>query len=235
MKVLLRTVALVGLVMASAHSLRASAEHGYVFVVLRSGANSGQKSAEERKAIQAAHMANINRLADEGVLLVAGPFESPNPDPTRRGIFIFDVDSVERARELTNTDPAVQAGVFGMDLYPLATQADLRAVQAADRKVMADAKAAGRDPNQNFPMHTYTLAIVTGGERVGPALSSRGALLVGRIAPDQWLAILDAPDRARAEELLAPVRGDLGAVDLSPWWASASLLTLAKDGAAGPR
>ena len=81
-------------------------------------------------------------------------------------------------------------------------------------------------------MHTYTLAIVTGGERVGPALSSRGALLVGRIAPDRWLAILDAPDRARADELLAPVRGDLAAVDLSPWFASASLLTLAHGAAA---
>ena len=98
-----------GLWIASPHSLSARDDHHYVFVALRRGANAEQKSAEQRQVIQAAHMANINRLADEGVLLVAGPFGSPNPDPTRRGIFIFDVDSVERARELTNTDPGVRA------------------------------------------------------------------------------------------------------------------------------
>ena len=230
MKQLLRTfIVVVGLAAGAAHSPLAAADHSYVFVVLRSGPTSGQKTAEERKTIQAAHMANINRLADEGVLLVAGPFGSPNPDPSRRGIFIFDVEDVERARALTNTDPGVQAGVFGMDLYPLTTTADLRAVRAADLKVMADAKAAGKDPNKNFPMHTYTLAFVSGDRRVERAMVAAGALLVGRLGDSQWLVILDAPDRERADALLAPVRGELDAVDMSPLWASASLLTLARD------
>ena len=63
---------------------------------------------------------------------------------------------------------------------------------------MADAKAAGKDPNKNFPMHTYTLAFVSGDGRVGRAMVSAGALLVGRLGDSQWLVILDAPDRERA-------------------------------------
>ncbi len=229
MRILCTALALVGLwsLPGSDVELRAAGTHRYVLVVLRSGPDAAKKTADERTQIQAGHMANIGRLADEGVLLVAGPFGRPNPDPTRRGIFIFDVDSLERARALTSTDPGVQSGVFAMDLYPLETSADLRAVQAADRKVMADAKAAGKDPNANFPMHNYTLGFFTAGERGDSALTKAGALLAGRIGDGKWLAILDAPDLARAEALLAPVRADFDSVDLTPWYASASLLTLA--------
>lgn len=222
------TALTLALLWASSASPLAAAGHRYVFVVLRSGAEAAKKTPDERTQIQAGHMANIGRLADEGVLLVAGPFGRPNPDPTRRGIFIFAVDSVDRARALTNTDPGVQSGVFAMDLYPLETESDLHVVQAADRKVVAEAKAAGKDPNANYPMHNYTLAFVTGGERVSAALTKAGALLVGRIGPDTWLAILDAPDTARAEALLAPVRAEIDKADLSPWYASASLLVLAR-------
>ena len=41
-----------------------------------------------------------------------------------------------------------------------------------------------------------------------------------------WTEDFDA-DLARAEALLAPVRADFDSVDLTPWYASASLLTLA--------
>jgi len=210
---------------------RASTEHRYTLVVLRKGPKSAEKTIEERAAIMAGHMANIHRLGDEGVLLVAGPFGDPNPDPTRRGVFVFDVDDMARAQELANTDPGVQAGVFAVDLYSLTTRADLHVAQTEDRRVVAEAKAAGKDPNANFPMHTYTFAIIGGGDRTQHALESLAAsskpVLVARMGPDHCLAILDTADIAQAERFLAPVRADLGELDLSPWWASASLLKLA--------
>jgi hypothetical protein len=33
-----------------------------------------------------------------------------------RGIYIFDVETIEEARRLTNTDPAIQAGSLVMEL-----------------------------------------------------------------------------------------------------------------------
>ena len=65
--------------------------------------------------IQKGHMANILRLAEMKKLVVAGPF---GDDGRLRGIFVFRVDSLEEARALTLTDPAVKAGRLAMELHP---------------------------------------------------------------------------------------------------------------------
>ena len=57
--------------------------------------------------LQKAHLANINRLAEMKKLVVAGPF---GDNGQLRGIFVFKVASIDGARALTETDPAVQAG-----------------------------------------------------------------------------------------------------------------------------
>ena len=211
----------------------------YVLVVLRRGANTAERSEVERAEIQAAHMANIQRLAKEGVLVVAGPFGQPNTDPTRRGLFIFDVANIARARELAGTDPAVQAGVLAMECIPLRTRADLRRASTVDLGLSADVDSGAL---AEFPMHRFTLAIVGGGAKARAALE-RGiapgrVLLVGRCGgalQGSNVAILDAPDVAHAEELLAPLRGELGALDLVPWWASETLTKLPEWALESPR
>jgi uncharacterized protein len=79
----------------------------------------GEKWTPEKTAqtaeIQRGHMANIQRLAEMKKLVVAGPF---GDDGRLRGIFVFRVDSLEEARALTLTDPAVQAGRLAMELHP---------------------------------------------------------------------------------------------------------------------
>jgi len=65
--------------------------------------------------IQKGHMANINRLAEMKKLVAAGPF---GDDGRLRGIFVFRVGSLEEAKTLTATDPAVQAGRLAMDIHP---------------------------------------------------------------------------------------------------------------------
>ncbi|MBS1528348.1 MAG: hypothetical protein JST19_22065, partial [Bacteroidetes bacterium] len=75
----------------------------YVMAFLKTGPNRLKDSAA-RAELQKAHLKNIIRLADEGKLIVAGPFLD---DQDIRGIFIFNVSSVEEAKKLTETDPAV--------------------------------------------------------------------------------------------------------------------------------
>lgn len=59
--------------------------------------------------MQEQHLANINRLADEGKLLKAGPFEDYSGRNVR-GMSILKTDSVEQARVWVATDPLVKAG-----------------------------------------------------------------------------------------------------------------------------
>jgi uncharacterized protein len=69
----------------------------------------------ETKQLQEAHLANINRLAALKKLVVAGPF---GDDGNLRGIFVFQVATMEEARSLAETDPAVQAGRLEIDMHP---------------------------------------------------------------------------------------------------------------------
>ncbi len=88
--------------------------HQYVMAFLKAGPNRDQDSTTAAN-LQRAHMDNIGRLADEGKLVLAGPFMD---DGDMRGIYIFDVKTVEEARALTATDPAIQAGRLVMELHP---------------------------------------------------------------------------------------------------------------------
>ena len=87
----------------------------YVFVMLVSGENTVDNEAE-RNQLFAGHQKNIRRLAEEGKLVVAGPFY-PNEEGYR-GLFILDVPTVEEAAELMKTDPAIAADVLAVRLYP---------------------------------------------------------------------------------------------------------------------
>jgi uncharacterized protein YciI len=86
----------------------------YVFGVLVRGPQWTKEQTEETRKIQEGHMANINRLAETGKLVLAGPFVEGGD---RRGVFIFKVDSPSDAQALTDTDPAVIAGRLKIVLY----------------------------------------------------------------------------------------------------------------------
>lgn len=85
----------------------------YVIAFLYSGDRVAEYSKEERAEIQKGHLANISKLADIGKLILAGPFFG---NEAMRGIFVFDVASIEEAETLTNTDPSIKAGVLKMEL-----------------------------------------------------------------------------------------------------------------------
>ncbi|MEP7267362.1 MAG: YciI family protein [Saprospiraceae bacterium] len=96
----------------------------YVLVFLKRGPNRSQDSTT-RTELQAAHLANITRLANEGKLVLAGPMMT---DEEIRGIYIFDVRTVKEAETLTETDPAVKAGTLIMEMHPWYGSASLKEI-----------------------------------------------------------------------------------------------------------
>lgn len=103
----------------------------YVMAFLRRGPNRDLDSAQRMK-LQIAHLKNINRMAEEGKLVLAGPFMD-NGD--LRGIYIFNVSSLEEAKVLTNTDPAIQAGSLEMELREWYGSAALLQVNELHKKL----------------------------------------------------------------------------------------------------
>jgi len=98
-----------------AKSLNAD-EHGmkqYVFCLLKTGSNT-TATAEEKNNLFKGHMANITRLAQEGKLVMAGPFMKN--DRNYRGLYIFNVSTIEEAKALVATDPAVKENIFETEL-----------------------------------------------------------------------------------------------------------------------
>jgi uncharacterized protein YciI len=92
----------------------------YYMAFLRRGPAWSAERTPEAVAAGEGHMANIRRLAACGKLLIAGPFDvGPNPPADAlAGIFIFDVPTLEEAVALTQTDPAVKAGRFTIEVMP---------------------------------------------------------------------------------------------------------------------
>ncbi len=109
-------------------------KHGmkkYVMAFLKAGPNRGQDSATAAK-LQAAHMANIIRMADAGDLVVAGPFLDGGEI---KGIYVFNVETIEQARILTETDPAIKAGRLVMELHPWFGSAAMMQINETHKKI----------------------------------------------------------------------------------------------------
>jgi len=104
----------------------------YVFCILKTGSNT-TATKEERNKYFEGHMENINRLAKEGKLVVAGPFMKN--DRNYRGIFIFNCSTVEEAQKLVATDPAVAAKIFEAELTPWYCSAALMKVSEIHDKI----------------------------------------------------------------------------------------------------
>jgi len=86
----------------------------YWLVLLQKGPNRNQDSISAGK-IQSAHMANINRLAKDGKLIMAGPI---GVEDDLRGIFIMNSADSAEVENFVRTDSAVITGRLIMKYYP---------------------------------------------------------------------------------------------------------------------
>jgi uncharacterized protein YciI len=86
----------------------------YVLCILKTGSKDEQFKGKERDDIFVGHFANIQNLAGQGKLAIAGPFGKN--DRAFGGLYIFNVPTIEEAEKLVVLDPAVKAGIFVPEL-----------------------------------------------------------------------------------------------------------------------
>lgn len=104
---------------------------GYVFVLLKTSPTPVPKGPE-RDAMFAGHFANINRLADAGKLVMAGPFDGVGG---WRGMFVFAVADIDEAKQLVASDPVIQKGEMVAEYHQLFGSAALMLVNDLHKKV----------------------------------------------------------------------------------------------------
>lgn len=103
----------------------------YVMAFLKAGPNRDQDSLTIVK-IQRAHLDNISKMQKEGKLILAGPFM----DETEiKGIYIFNVRSLDEAKAITSSDPAIKAGRLIMELHPWYGPASLIGLDSLQNKL----------------------------------------------------------------------------------------------------
>jgi uncharacterized protein YciI len=108
-----KTISLLSVLFLLSLTFSSAEENKYYFVFLNSNPEREELSEEKVIELQEGHMNNIKRLADEGKLLIAGPVKGGG------GIFVLSALSLEEAKQYLQTDPAIKANRFNLEVYPM--------------------------------------------------------------------------------------------------------------------
>lgn len=222
------TLAMAFLIGGCASTSRAPADTPFVFVYLKSGPTSGQGDAETRQKMFAGHMGNIQRLANEGKLVIAGPFAKPT-DKTWRGVLVLDVPTAAEAQALAATDPGVQAGEFVAESHEMRASSVLRRTGELERAMLAEAKSAAPEPGKLPPnIREYVMLTPANYERclreIERSAWRNKIVWCGAFKPDpRGVIVLDATN---ATEIRAGL-SDVGECAIDGWWSTKSLTGLA--------
>jgi uncharacterized protein YciI len=85
----------------------------YVMVIFNTGP-AKMNDRSERNKIMAAHMNTMDSWTKEGKLVSAGSFMQDND---MQEIFILKVKTIDEAKKLTDTDPAVNSGLYSVEYH----------------------------------------------------------------------------------------------------------------------
>lgn len=216
----------------------AAPAHDWSWVWILTGPQDAQVQGEARQAAFAGHFANMGRLAEEGALLLAGPFAEPRAQADHRGVFVLATADAAEAQALADTDPTAQAGVFVFDVESFRTSDRLDLVLGMHERAVA----ASGEPNPSPGFHARPYVLVSGrparaAERA-LAPSAQPVLFAGRVgagSAERALYCLDAQSAEEARALLDALPGAGVQWVVMPWFATAELVNLRSATPSAPR
>lgn len=118
---------------ALAKSVGADADgmRNYIFVLLKTGPVR-VPDGPERDAMFKGHFENINRLADAGKLVLAGPLDGVDG---WRGMFVLVADDIDAARAMVAADPVIQKGEMVAEYHKFFGSAALMLVNELHKRI----------------------------------------------------------------------------------------------------
>lgn len=103
----------------------------YVLVLLRTGPTPVPEG-DKRKQMFRGHLANISRLAEEGIMVLAGPLDGTDE---LRGLFVLATPDIETAKRHVATDPTIQNGEFVAEYHTFYGSAALMQVNEISKRI----------------------------------------------------------------------------------------------------
>jgi uncharacterized protein YciI len=107
----------------------------YILVLLKTGPTSITDKAK-RDSFFMGHMKNIQRLAAENKLILAGPLGKN--DKAYEGIFVLNTESMQEAAQMLETDPAVHSGLLASELYLWYASAAVQEIPGMHEKIQKE-------------------------------------------------------------------------------------------------
>jgi len=200
-------------------------ERIYTFVYILTGPAT-EIAPEDQSTAFAGHFSNMKRMAEEGDLLIAGPYGEPKSDAGLRGLWVFTTDDTDKALEHAATDPPGKLGIFVFEAFQLRTDDALWELTRLEKEDK-ERRAADPGDSQEWSGRAYIIATgKVGGvkepERTDGVLML--ATLVGsedsRVDEDHWMVLLDATTADEAAAALTEAGCDSGDWALDLWYGS---------------
>lgn len=203
----------------------------YTLVMILTGPASDVPREDQQTAFEG-HFSNMERLADDGDLLVAGPFGPPKASDDHRGLWILDTGSTDRADRLAATDPPGHIGIFVYESFVLRTDDPItecyRLEQEDENRRLADP-----DIPDEWQGRAYIIATAPSDECQAPG--PKDSIIIhaqiegtqgGRFGEDQHFLVLDATTPAQAREVLERSGSDPDTWTLHGWYSTTVLTRL---------
>ncbi|MDP3668183.1 MAG: YciI family protein [Telluria sp.] len=105
---------------------------GFVLVVLKTGPNKVPEGAARKKMFEG-HFANMQGLAAEKKLVVAGPLDGVDG---WRGVFVFATADIDQAKSYVASDPLIVNGEMVAEYHKFYSSAGLMMVNEVHNKLI---------------------------------------------------------------------------------------------------
>ncbi|HET9322650.1 MAG TPA: YciI family protein [Gaiellaceae bacterium] len=93
----------------------------YTFVLLRRGPRADELGDDVLEQLQAGHLRFLDRMRDDGHMLLSGPFRDQE-DETKRGFSLYRTSVEETKRLIAEGDPSVRAGRMSVEVMTWLTK-----------------------------------------------------------------------------------------------------------------
>ncbi|TAH38018.1 MAG: hypothetical protein EYC70_05180 [Planctomycetota bacterium] len=202
-------------------------EQDFTWIWLLTGPRDAAVQGEERTAAFQGHFANMQRLVDEGLLVLAGPFGEPRARSDHRGVFVLASADPAAARAAAETDPAVRAGIFVLEVQAFRTASALQRLPQMHEDAVS---ASGQEsPPPGFHARPYVLVSAAPAAEAERAMAARSGgpavLFQGRLGQGSGEVALFCLDLRDTQQMAAALPPGFSWT-VMPWFATEEVAVL---------